>query len=142
MPDYSYITRALLGLGSPTNFRYDGGFAGSVLSINAALANESISVGQPTHIFLSSVAVPVTELYMPGVVGGAGTVVEGLMYYIKNTRDKGANAGDNYTVNVHVTHPTTGSEIIVTLYEQDAGHIVYSQLDNTWHLVSHLNSWS
>jgi len=141
MPDFSYITRALLVLGSPTNFRYDGGFAVSVLSQNSALGSEVVTVGDPSHIFFSSTSVLSTELMMPGVVGGAGTLVDGLTYYIKNTRDKGTLAGDNYMINVHVTDPIVGSKIIVKLWEQDGAHVVYNNSDSTWQMVSHMSTW-
>jgi hypothetical protein len=140
MPDFSYITRALLGLGSPTNFRYDGGFAVSVLSQNSAMGTETIDVGDPSHIFFSSTSVLSTELQMPGIVGGGGTLVDGLTYYVKNTRDKGTLPGDNYMINVNVSDPT-GTKVIVKLYEQDGAHVVYNSSDSTWQLVSHLSTW-
>ena len=140
MADFSYITRALLGLGSPTNFRYDGGFAVSVLSQNSAMGTETIAVGDASHIFYSSTSVLSTELMMPGI-STSGNLVDGLTYYVKNTRDKGSNAGDNYMINVNVSDPTLGTKVIVKLYEQDGAHIVYNNSDNTWQLVSHLSTW-
>lgn len=141
MPDFSYITRALLGIGTPSNFKYDGSFAASVFSQNAALASENISVGDPSHIFFSSTSVLTTELNLPGVGSAAGPVTNGLTYYIKNTREKGSNPGDNYTINVNVTDPVTTTRRAVQLYEQDCAKIVYDAGSSVWELVSHLQTW-
>lgn len=141
MPDFSYISRSLLGIGTPSNFKYDGSFAASVFSQNAALASENISVDDPSHIFFSSSSVLSTELNLPGVAGATGPVTNGLTYYIKNTRDKGTNRGDNYMINVNVTDPSAGVKTIIKLYEQDTAKIVYDAGTSTWQLVSHMNMW-
>ncbi len=140
MADFSYITRALLGLGSPTNFRYDGAFAVSTHSENSAQATINYNVGQPSHIMLRSSTVPVTDLNLPGVTNAQGALVNGLSYFIKNTSPKGSASGDNYTIKVKVAQPG-GVEVIVTLYEQEAAHVVYNAGDFTWQLMSHLTAW-
>jgi len=138
--DYSYITRSLLGLGSPSNFRYDGAFAGSVHSENSASASIYHNVGDPAHVFLRSSTVTLTNFYLPGSTSGQGTVVDGLTYYVRNTAAKGSNAGDVYTIVVNGVN-SAGAFVVVTLHEGEACHVVYNKGDNSWYLMSHLTAW-
>ena len=138
--DYSYITRALLGLGTPSNFRYDGAFAGSVHSENSASSTIHHNVGDPAHVFLRSSTIPLTNFYLPGSTNAQGTVVNGLTYFIRNTAPKGSSAGDNYTINVNGIN-NVGAILVVTLYEGEACHVVFNKPDSTWYLMSHLKAW-
>ena len=138
--DYSYITRALLGLGTPSNFKYDGAFAGSVHSESSASASIYHSVGDPVHVFLRSSTVTVTDFYLPGNTNGQGTLVDGLTYYMRNTAAKGSAAGDNYSIRVHGVN-AAGSFVMVTLYEEEACHVVYNKGDSSWYLMSHHHAW-
>jgi hypothetical protein len=138
--DYSYITRALLGLGSPSNFRYDGAFAGSVHSESSASTTIHHNVGDPTHVFLRSSTVTLTDFYLPGSTSAQGTLVDGLTYYIRNTAAKGASAGDEYSIKIHGIN-AGGAFVVVTLYEEEACHVVYNKGDSSWYLMSHLVAW-
>ena len=137
---YSYITRALLGLTSPTNFRYDGSFAGSVYSESSATASLIYNIGQPAHIFLRSSTTAITDLTLPGVVGSAGIPVDGLQYWVRNTQPKGSSAGAIYSINVIVSS-SGGARTIVTLYEEEAAHIIYNGAESEWYVLSHLTAW-
>ena len=140
MPDFSYITRAMLGLGTPSNFKYDGAFAASVHSESSASASIYHAVGDPSHIFLRSSTTPLTDLYLPGYTNSQGVLVDGLTFYVKNTAPKGSSAGYNYSIKVRGTN-SGGAFIMVTLYEQDGCHVVYNNGDSTWYIISHLDTW-
>jgi len=111
-----------------------------VYSESSATATLTYNIGQPSHIFLRSSTTAITDLTLPGIVSSAGVPVDGLQYWIRNAEPKGASAGDVYSINVIVSS-SGGARTIVTLYEEEAVHIIYNGQDFEWYVLSHLTAW-
>ena len=103
MADYSYITRALLGLGPADNMRYRNGFAVGVRIETAAATSIYHKVTDPSHVFLIGATTgQTTQLYLPGKTPSVqGDIVNGLYYSIKNIATKGGTRG------VHRSNPAS-----------------------------------
>ena len=139
MPDYSYITRSLLGLGPNTSLRYKDGFAVGVNVETAAASTVYYNIDEPSHILLDG-AGNTTDLYLPGQTAGQGALVDGLFYTIKNISNKGAAAGANYTINVKGKINNVTSTV-VSVREQETVTLVYSEDTSTWYILSHYSEW-
>lgn len=139
MPDYSYITRSLLGLGPHTNLRYKNGLAVGINVETAAPTTLYYKTTDPSHVFLDG-ATGATDLYLPGYNNSQGSLVDGLYYTIKNIAEKTGAAGSNYTVTVKGKIDNTLSDVVV-LREQEAVTLVYSEATSTWYITSHYSEW-
>lgn len=139
MPDYSYITRSLLGLGPNTNFRYKNGFAVGVNVETAASSTVYYNIVDPSHILMAG-AGTTTNIYLPGEIASQGSLVDGLFYTIKNIANKGGSAGANFTLYVK-GKINNSTATVIELKEQDVATVVYSDSTNTWYILSHYSEW-
>lgn len=141
MPDYSYITRALLGLGPSDNMRYRNGFAVGARFETAAPVNIDYNVTDPSHVFLNGATTgSTTDFNLPGKFPSQGDLVNGLYYSVKNIGAKGSSKGSNYTIKINGKIDNNMSTII-TLHEQDSVQLVYSDEMYTWFIISKYTEW-
>lgn len=141
MADYSYITRALLGLGPSDNLRYRNGLAVGVKVETASPTNMYHNIEEGSHVFLDGQTVgSTTNLYLPGENSGQGTLVDGVYYSIKNIADLPSSKGSNYIINVKGKVNNT-TQTIIQLYEQDAVQLVYTESLFTWYIISKYSEW-
>ena len=141
MADYSYITRALLGLGPSDNLRYRNGLAVGVKVETASPTSMYHNVEEPSHVFLDGQTTgTTTDLYLPGYNNGQGVLVDGVFYSIKNIASKPSSMGSNYIINVKGKIDNS-TQTIIQLYEQDAVQLVYAEEMFTWYIISKYSEW-
>ena len=140
MTDYSYITRAMLGLNDLSSMRYTGSLAVGMSTTTAATGTKRLLVGDPSHVFMESSTVNLTVLELPGHDPTDGKLVDGLTFCIKNTTTKPNSQGTTYTIDVK-QYINGASVTVATVYEQDAVTLTYSDHHDEWYITVTHNAW-
>ena len=140
MTDYSYITRAMLGLTDLNSMRYTGSLAVGVKTDDAATGTIRVKVGDPSHMLLESSTVTETVVELPGHDVTDGKLVDGLTYCLINTKSPSGTKGSQYKITIK--HFTNGaSTTLITSFEQDSVTVMYSQHHDRWIVSNRYNNW-